>query len=56
MKLTATQVKKLTPKLHHIVGSCDCLASSKTCTYWKKIDSKDRDWQVKAILNEIKKL
>lgn len=56
MKLNKTEEKALTTKIKHIVGECDCLPSSKTCTYWKLVDSKEPDWQTKEILKLIKKL
>lgn len=56
MKITATQSKKLTAKIRHIVGECGCPASSKTCAYWKNVDKGEDDWQAKLIIKEIKNL
>lgn len=56
MKLTKAEEKKLSDKLKHIVGACMCQSNSKTCAYWKNVDSKDDEWQVKEIIKEIKKL
>lgn len=56
MKLSKTKQNELAKKLRHIVGTCDCPATSKTCTYWKNTDRSNRDWQVDLIMKEISKL
>lgn len=55
MKLTATQEKKLTAKLIHITGECNCSPNSKTCLYWKLVDKGGVE-VAKEIIKEIKKL
>ena len=56
MKLTKAQEKKLTSKIKHIVGECNCSNSSKTCLYWKNVDKGGDDWQAQLIIKEIKSL
>lgn len=59
MKLTSAQKKKLESKIKHIVGTCQCPATSRTCIYWKNIDRRDKggdDWQAKEIIKEVEKL
>ena len=55
MNITKAQEKKLASKIRHITGECMCPSNSKTCVYWKKVDT-EGDWQVKEIIKEIKKL
>lgn len=59
MKLTRAQEKKLESKIKHIVGTCQCPATSKTCAYWRNIDRRDKggaEWQTDLIIKEVKKL
>lgn len=56
MKLTASQLKSLKSKISHIVGECDCPATSSTCAYWKTVDKGGPEWRTDLILKEIKKL
>ena len=56
MKLTAQQKKKLTSKVNHITGECECRPNSKTCLYWKNVDKGGEDWQAKEIIKLIEKL
>lgn len=56
MKLTKAKQTELAKKFKHIVGTCNCPADSKTCTYWRNVDKCDYDWQVDLIIKEIKKL
>ena len=55
MKLTKAVEKKITNQVKHIVGECNCPATSKTCIYWKKVDGED-GWQTKEIIKLIKSL
>lgn len=59
MKLTKAKQTELVKKFKHIVGTCNCPATSKTCLYWRNVDRRDKgeeDWQVDLIMKEIKKL
>lgn len=56
MKLTAVQKKKLTTAINHIVGECNCPATSTKCAYWKNVDKGGEGWQAKLIVKEIEKL
>ena len=55
MKLTKTQISELNKKLPHITGECMCKPNSKTCIYWKKVDTGER-WQTDEIIKLIKAL
>ena len=59
MKLSKLEEKKLAAKILHIVGECQCPATSKTCAYWKNTDRRDKggaEWQTDLIIKEIKKI
>lgn len=56
MNLTKAQATKLTNKIKHITGECNCSPNSSTCAYWKNVDKGGEDWQAKEIIKEIKKL
>ena len=53
MKITKAQEKKLMSRLKHITGECECPPGHTTCTYWKYVDGKDRNWQSREILKTI---
>ena len=53
MKLTKAQKEALTNKVKHITGECDCPPGHKSCTYWKNVDGKERDWQSREIIKAV---
>lgn len=53
--MTKRDENKLRSQIRHITGECMCSPNSKTCVYWKNVDSNKKEWQTDEIIKLIKK-